>query len=154
IPGYIETGDRFWWQEPEYLVAYAKVGEVTVEGQIYHLDESEERWALIKVIDTRMRFASSVDEREAYLREVRQLLAVPCAVGLEEKSSLPISWVEVEEMKGSKWISFGGHTMHHPLLAYLSDSSEAEYEVSASRKELEYHLHTSVKSFAYPIGKL
>jgi peptidoglycan/xylan/chitin deacetylase (PgdA/CDA1 family) len=154
IPGYIETGDRFWWLEPDYLIAHAQVREVTIEGQTYHLNTSGERAALARAIDTRIRFASSVHEREAYLREVRQLLEVPYAVTLEEKSNLPISWAEVEAMKRCEWISFGGHTMHHPLLAYLTDPSESEYEVRQCRAELEQHLQSSVQSFAYPVGKL
>jgi peptidoglycan/xylan/chitin deacetylase (PgdA/CDA1 family) len=154
IPCYIETGDRFWWLDPEYLVRHAEAHEVMIEGQMYYLNTSEKQEALARAIDTRIRFASSVDEREAYLREVRQLLAVPCAVALEEKASLPISWTEVEEMKSCKWISFGGHTMHHPLLAHLSDPSEAEYEVHESRTQLEHHLGSPVRSFAYPVGKL
>jgi peptidoglycan/xylan/chitin deacetylase (PgdA/CDA1 family) len=154
IPGYIETGARFWWREPDYLVAHAQVREVVIEGQTYHLDRAEERAALIQAIDTRIRFATSVEEREAYLQEVRQLLAVPYAVTLAEKSSLPISWTEVEAMKKSEWISFGGHTMHHPILGYLADPSEAEYEVRESRAELEQRLQSPVSSFAYPVGKI
>src|SRR5258708_6063374 len=99
VPGYIETSDRFWWLEPDYLVANASVSEVMIEGQIYHLNKSEEREALKRAIDTRVRFASSVHEREAYLREVRQLLGTPYMVTLEEKKNLPMSWVEIEAMK-------------------------------------------------------
>jgi peptidoglycan/xylan/chitin deacetylase (PgdA/CDA1 family) len=154
IPSYIETGDRFWWLEPHYLVAHAAICEVMMEGRIYLLNKSEEREALAQTIDTRLRFASSVHEREAYLRDVRQLLGVPCAVTLGEKRSLPFSWAEVEIMKRCEWISFGGHTKHHPILAYLSDPGEAEYEVRESRSELEQHLGSPVRSFAYPVGKL
>jgi peptidoglycan/xylan/chitin deacetylase (PgdA/CDA1 family) len=153
IPGYIETGDRFWWLEPEYLVTHASIHEVTIEGQTYHLNKAKEREALTQAIDTRIRFASSVHEREAYLREVRELLGVPCLVTPEEKKSLLFSWKEVEDMKRSQWIAFGGHTMHHPRLACLTDPSEVEYEVCESRVELEHHLESSVRSFAYPFGK-
>ncbi len=154
IPGYLESGDRFWWQEPDYLVAHAEVREVIIEGQTYHLNKAEEREALARAIDARIRFVSSVHEREAYLSEVRELLAVPWAVTLEEKSSLPFSWTEVEAMKGCEWISFGAHTMYHPLLAHLTDPSEVEYEVRECRTELEQHLQSPVRSFAYPVGKL
>ena len=56
-------------------------------------------------------------------------------------------------MQACEWISFGGHTMHHPLLNYLADPSEADDEVRTSRIELEHHLGTPVRSFAYPVGK-
>jgi peptidoglycan/xylan/chitin deacetylase (PgdA/CDA1 family) len=154
IPGYIESGARFWWLEPDYLVTHARVEEVTIEGQGYHLKTAEGRAALAQAIDRRIRFASSVEEREAYLQEVRQLLAVPYAVTLAEKNTLPVSWTEVQTMKECEWISFGGHTMHHPILACLVDPGEVEYEVGASRSELERHLESSIRSFAYPVGKL
>jgi peptidoglycan/xylan/chitin deacetylase (PgdA/CDA1 family) len=153
VPNYIETGDRFWWLESDYLVTHAKVREVTIEGQEHHLNTSEEREVLTRAIDARVRFASSVHEREAYLKEVRELLRVPYAVTLEEKKKLPMSWVEIGAMKGCEWISFGGHTMHHPILTHLTDPDEVEYEVCKSRIELECHLESPVRSFAYPVGK-
>src|SRR5436309_1873398 len=48
VPGYIETGDRFWWQEPKHLVTHASVSEATIEGQTYHLNKLKERKALIR----------------------------------------------------------------------------------------------------------
>ena len=153
VPDHITTGDRFWWLEPDYLVAHAKVHKVTIEGQKYYLNTSEGREALTRAIDARVRFASSVHEREAYLREVRQLLLVPYAVTLDEKEKLPMSWGEIEAMKGCEWISFGSHTMHHPILTHLTDPDEMEYEVCESRRELEKHLESPVRSFAYPVGK-
>lgn len=154
VPGYIETGDRFWWLEPDYLVAHASVSEVVLEGQTYYLNKSEERKALTQAIEARLRFASSVQEREAYLREVGQLLGAPYAVTLEERRNLPMSWKEIEAMKRCEWISFGSHTMYHPLLAHLTDPGEVEYEVRESRTELERLLESPVRSFAYPVGKL
>lgn len=113
----------------------------------------QKAYSMKRAIDARIRFISSVPDREAYLRDVRRLLGIPYAVTLAEKSNLPISWTEVETMKKSGWISFGGHTVHHPILAYLTDPSEADYEVRESRIELEHHLDTPVRSFAYPVGK-
>jgi len=153
VPGYIETGNRFWWLEPDYLIMNASVNEVMIEGRTYHLNKAEEREVLKRAIDARMHFASSVHEREAYLREIHQLLGAPYTVTLEEKKKLPMSWVEIETMKRCEWISFGSHTMHHPVLAHLTDPYETEYEVRESRTKLEYYLESSVRSFAYPIGK-
>src|SRR2546425_37004 len=43
IPGYIESGQRFWWHEGDYLVSHTQVDEVTIEGRTYHLDKLDER---------------------------------------------------------------------------------------------------------------
>src|SRR5437763_10935260 len=51
IPGYIESGDYFWWQESQRLVRRTLLREVTIEGRTYHLPHQEERDELIKAID-------------------------------------------------------------------------------------------------------
>src|SRR5712691_7230569 len=66
IPGYIESGEPFWWREDERLVRNAQVDEVTIEGRTYHLGQPEERKALVQIIDSRVFHARSVAEREAF----------------------------------------------------------------------------------------
>src|SRR6266480_6814865 len=43
IPGYVESGKYFWWQERERLVRRTQVDKVTIEGQTYHLRQEEQR---------------------------------------------------------------------------------------------------------------
>ena len=154
IPGYIESGQRFWWYEGEYLVAHTRKNEVTIEGRTYHLDTVDERKALAHAITTRLRTASSVVAREELLCFVRELLLEPGAVSHNEQDTRPLTWREVQTMEESEWISFGAHTMHHPILAYLQDPAEARDEVHESRTVLEQHLGHPVRCFAYPVGQL
>jgi peptidoglycan/xylan/chitin deacetylase (PgdA/CDA1 family) len=56
-------------------------------------------------------------------------------------------------MEESGWVSFGAHTMHHPILAYLSDSTEIRQEIECCRCVLEQRLNHPVRSFAYPLGQ-
>ena len=65
----------------------------------------------------------------------------------------PLTWAEVHEMEESGWVSFGAHSMHHPILAYLADPHEVQREVEECRTVLEQHLGHPVRIFAYPIGK-
>lgn len=154
LPGYIESGSRFWWMESDQLVAHAQVKEATIEGRAYHLDSLDERKALAQAIDTRLRHSTSVTEREEFLVSLRKLLAESSPVAAKEKASLPLTWAEVQAMEASGWVSFGAHTMHHPILAYLTDSAEVQYEVSESRLVLERQLRHPVRAFAYPVGQL
>jgi peptidoglycan/xylan/chitin deacetylase (PgdA/CDA1 family) len=154
IPGYIESGSRFWWWEGDHLVSHAQVDEVTIEGQVYHLDYGNERRALARVIDAHVRYATSVCEREKFLAFVREALVVPSsAVFLDEQSSLPVTWAEVKEMEESGWVSFGAHTMHHPILEYLSSLEELQFEVCQSRAILEQKLGHRLRTFVYPVGQ-
>lgn len=152
IPGYVESGDAFWWREPGDLVRHAQVEEVEIEGRTYHLQRPAERKALARAIDAHVRYATSVAERENFLASVRKALAIPSARPHEE-GSLPLTWSEVREMEQSGWVTFGAHTMHHPILSYLTDAAEVQREVAECRGVLEERLGHPVDSFAYPIGK-
>src|SRR3989442_5129347 len=153
VPGYIESGSRFWWQEPDHLLHHAQVSEATIEGRTYHLNKLDERNALVQAIDARLRQATSIAEREEFLVAVRKILARHSSANAEEQATLPLTWAEVREMEESEWVSFGAHTMHHPILAYLADPAEIQYEVSDCCVVLEKQLGHPVRTFAYPVGK-
>src|SRR5260370_28439288 len=105
IPGYIGSGNYFWWLEADRLVCHAQVDKVTIEGRTYLLEQPEERSALVRTIDARVRYAASVAEREEFLALVREALAVPSSASVEE-ALLPLKWAEVREMEESRWVSF------------------------------------------------
>jgi len=153
IPGYIENGHYFWWLEPEHLVHHARVDNVALEGQKYHLAQAEERAALARAIDARLRYATSVAERETFLTGLREMLAVPLSLPTREEPNRPLTWTEVCEMEESGWVSFGGHTMNHPILAYLSCPEEMRREVVECGNVLAQHLGHPVRTFAYPVGR-
>jgi len=153
VPGYIDSGNRFWWQEPQYLLRYAQSSEATIDGCTYHLGNADERSSLEQEIEKRLRNASSIEEREAFLAAVREALQVSSSMRAEEKAGLPLTWTEVSEMEESGWVSFDAHTMHHPTLACLANPAELQYEVSECRTVLERQLGHPVRAFAYPIGK-
>ena len=67
IPGYLESGDYFWWGEGRRLVRRAEVEEVTLDGNVYQLKQADERIALSRAIDAHLRYATSVAEREKSL---------------------------------------------------------------------------------------
>ncbi len=153
VPGYIESGSRFWWYEPHHLLRHASVSEVAIKGCIYHLDNAQERNALAQVIETRLRNAPSIDEREAFLASIRKCLKADGSPNADGQAGLSLTWAQVREMEQSGWVSFDAHTMHHPTLACLSNPTELRYEVSECRAELERRLGHPVRAFAYPIGK-
>ena len=153
IPGYIESGKPFWWLEGRRLAYLTKVEKVTIEGYTYQLQKPMQRDKLAQAIDTHLMLATSVAEREAFLENVSEALAVSSIKNVEEDVR-SLTWNEVREMEQSGWVSFGAHTMHHPILAYLTDPGEVEREVSDCQRKLELQLGHPVRTFAYPVGKL
>lgn len=152
IPGYIESGKPFWWLEGRHLANLTQIEKVTIEGYTYQLELPEEREKLVQAIDSHLFHATSVAEREAFLENARQALAIPLETK-EETAVRPLTWAEVREMGQSGWVSFGAHTMHHPILAYMTDQEEVCREVSDCRTILEQQLGYPVRAFAYPVGK-
>jgi peptidoglycan/xylan/chitin deacetylase (PgdA/CDA1 family) len=152
IPGYMESGNSFWWFEVDHLVRRAQADEMTIEGRSYHLNQPREQKALAEAIDARVRYATSIAEREAFLTSVRKALDVTLSMTEEEKLALPLSWAEVLEMEQSGWVSFGAHTVHHQVLGCLADPAEVQREVEECRTILEQQLGHPVRTFAYPYG--
>ncbi len=159
IPGYIESGACFWWLASEQFVRASRVDKVIIEEQTYRLGVPTERQALIKAIDTHLRYAKSVAERQQFLATIRKELAldtldtVSDLLTQTDKDALPMTWEQVHEMEQSGLVSYGAHTMHHPVLAYLADTQELRQEVMECRRVLEDRLGHPVRTFAYPIGK-
>jgi peptidoglycan/xylan/chitin deacetylase (PgdA/CDA1 family) len=154
IPGYIESGNCFWWIEGDHLVRHAQVNVATIEGRTYYLNRKAERRALAHAIVDHARCATSVAEREAFLTATRKALAATSSVTAEEKLALPLTWAQVLEIQESGWVSFGAHTMQHLILGYLTNPAEIQWEIAESRAVLEQQLGHPVRTFAYPVGKL
>lgn len=154
IPSYVESGARFWWYEGDCLVRDARVAAATIQGRTYHLRHLEERQAASQAIYDFLYRAPSVAERETFLKEVRQALAIPPPSPMSDGPLRPLTWAEIREMEASGWISFGAHTLHHPVLAHLVDAEEVHREVADCRMVLDRQLLHGVRTFAYPFGRM
>ena len=84
--------------------------------------------------------------------DAREIALLRGGMGKDEEA-LPLTWAQVREMEESGIVSFGAHTMHHPILGYLADPEEVQQEVRECRTLLEQHLGHPVRTFAYPFGK-
>ncbi|GAC1388681.1 MAG: hypothetical protein NVSMB49_01580 [Ktedonobacteraceae bacterium] len=155
IPGYIESGACFWWLASEVLLAHTKMEKVTIGEKTYTL--STDRQELAMIMNKRLRYASSVEAREAFLAQLQEAFEVSLPNRLQDdckNTLLPLTWEEVLTMEASGFVSFGAHTMHHPVLGYVTDTKEVVYEVEESRRVIEQRLGHPVRTFAYPIGKM
>ncbi len=153
IPGYIESGTPFWWLEKKWLLQRTHIREVMLEGRRYVLRRREDRRELARLIDTRVRYACSVAKRERFLVELRRCLQVPLLEVQKEDASRPLTWEQVHEMEQSGLVSFGAHTLSHPVLSALAEPLEVETELIRCRTMLEQQLRYCVRTLAYPVGQ-
>src|SRR6266480_4899872 len=152
IPGYIGSRRRFWWLEGDHLVNHAQVQEILFEKRTYNLKLLADRTELSQAIYRRLHNARTVSDREAFLNDLRTALAVSPEYIKDNAGAL--TWEEIYEMQESGWVSFGAHTMHHPVLAELTDTLELEDEIHQSRLILQQKLGKPIDIFAYPLGKM
>jgi peptidoglycan/xylan/chitin deacetylase (PgdA/CDA1 family) len=150
VPGHMETGKSFWWFNR--LISHARAQQATFEERTYHLTSLEECKELAQAIDAQYTQLATPHERAKFVASLYLLLDVPSTVVLKEEPVSLLTWEQVREMEESGWVSFGGHTMHHPDLGDLTDHIEIEREVGECRVAVEQHLGHRVPGFAYPFG--
>lgn len=99
----------------------------------------------------------SVMEMVTYLEEEKKISFINWlfnTLKVEESKDLSVNmltWEQIKEMKNNG-ISFGAHTVSHPILTILPHHRIIE-EVFESKKIIEEHIGTRVECFAYPNGK-
>jgi peptidoglycan/xylan/chitin deacetylase (PgdA/CDA1 family) len=82
-----------------------------------------------------------------------------CCAQLEEAVEIPhesvvnrmLNWKQIREMQ-SAGVSFGTHTMTHPVVSRL-DAKDLEWELGESKRILEERVEQPVLDFAFPFGK-
>lgn len=153
VPGYMESRQRFWWYEAEAMIRDAREKVVSIEKRAYTLAEPVDQQALRQWIDIRVRRASAVSARESFITSTRAALDAPSDTTSDDPDTLPFGWDEAYELLANPFVTFGAHTMRHPILACLSDPAEVREEVVACRAALEQGLGRQINSFAYPVGK-
>ncbi len=147
--GAIESG-KVPWYDRIFLQIQRGPAELTV-----HLDTEK-----ILRLTT---FASRVDaatEIVLYLRTRQDEERRIWCKWLDEQIPLPeaelqgamMNWEQIREMLGAG-ISFGCHTMTHPVLSRLTPDS-VQREVADSKLLIEKRLNIEVEDFAFPFGKV
>ena len=97
-----------------------------------------------------LRFLRSLDIHD-------RLVWIDCLItklfpqGRENFSQMMLSWDDIKIMYANG-ISFGSHTVTHPIMSKISPE-QAMWEIYESKKIIESHLGSPVRTFAYPNGK-
>jgi peptidoglycan/xylan/chitin deacetylase (PgdA/CDA1 family) len=64
----------------------------------------------------------------------------------------PLCWDEIRAMRRSGLVSFGAHTVSHPVLSTCADDIQ-KFEIEESKRRIEEELGEKCTIFAYPYGK-
>jgi peptidoglycan/xylan/chitin deacetylase (PgdA/CDA1 family) len=116
------------------------------DSRTYHLKSVEEkRFAQAEVL----KFIRSLDDQERS-RWIDFLVEKLEVVDCREVPGLMLSWEEIRVMH-ENGISFGSHTITHPILSRLS-LDRAQEEIQKSKAIIEERLRNPIRTFAYPNG--
>jgi peptidoglycan/xylan/chitin deacetylase (PgdA/CDA1 family) len=112
----------------------------------FHRTRKTERHGSLKEELARLR-RSSPEERDSRISALLQELEVEPGVpaGWDK-----LTWLQAREM-ASHGISFGAHTLDHPILTRVSPE-EARRQIRESKRRIEAEIGVPVRSFAYPNG--
>jgi hypothetical protein len=112
----------------------------------FHRTRKAEARASLATVLARLR-RSTPEERDRRIDSLLEELGIePGVPGGWEK----LTWHQVREM-ASHGISFGAHTLDHPILTFVSEE-EARRQIRESKKRVETELGSPVTMFAYPNG--
>ena len=69
----------------------------------------------------------------------------------EQCVKMALTWTEIRQLSNEENVTIGAHTMNHLSMRMLSDD-DLNYEVTASKAELEEKTGNPIAHFAYPYG--
>ncbi|RCS49135.1 hypothetical protein DTL42_11365 [Bremerella cremea] len=133
--GFIDQRSIAWWDEIAWMMRkqYAGVEEDQVDD------------AIVDVVEKFYEISAS--ESEDYLNRVGDQAQTGRYQGA---SPVWMNWGMLREMAAAG-MSFGGHTVSHPILTRTS-TSNWEHELTEGRRRLEEELDVDVQVFSYPVG--
>jgi peptidoglycan/xylan/chitin deacetylase (PgdA/CDA1 family) len=148
---FISNKKIIWYDKLTYIIGKTNVDSFTIPeilGKRFACsiiqDKKDSHRALNK-------FLKSIDdqEKEGILDRLKCLLKV------KETDltylNLSLSWEEIKEMRDSNLITFGSHTMLHPILTNVT-FDRLERELKQSKAIISDNLGNPVNFFAYPAG--
>ena len=148
--GYIDSGELPWYDQVRLafkLTKQPRIGLGEIGGPDSRLETDHQR---LQALAYTLNWLRGLDEtsRAKLLVEVFRALRVSAPLKLPNTL---LGWDEIRHMS-RQGITFGAHTVTHPVLATLPVSRLQE-EIVGSKKTVERRLQRSIEHFAYPFGK-
>ena len=152
ITDFLDGKIWLWWDKIAYIFTETKRAEIGawLGGEHFHFqldgDPARECWRALE----RSCYGASEEDRLACIGE----LSATAEVELPSRAPAryqPLSWDEARRLE-SKGVSFGPHTLSHPVLSTIS-AEQSEREIIGSWQRLRAEVSRPVPIFSYPGGK-
>ncbi|MBU4287992.1 MAG: polysaccharide deacetylase family protein [Proteobacteria bacterium] len=130
------------------LMRFELSPEIIREVERFLAADSSGRISILRSLVALLK-AYSAQERDEVIKRLAQACRINKWPGNKDRPML--SWDEVRDM-AAHGISFGSHTMSHPVLSTIP-MSEVKREIGESKRIIEEQIQKPVTTFAYPYGK-
>jgi len=142
----IDTRKVFWWSKVRFAITNTKRQFVQMDARRWKLNTSGNRERTIQEL---CKLLKGMPEQPRNHRVDELITSLDIKV---DDSELPqmLTWEQVKEMSDNG-ITFGAHTLNHPVLTRIS-LEDARKEIAESKRVLEEKIQKPVKYFAYPSG--
>ncbi len=145
---FISQDKLFWWDKVGYLLHHTHRDKITLDNLVFFsLDTFKNKAISYLEITNKLKKIPNNDKLK-YIDKIQHECNVSIPKGLGK--SLLMTWDEVEKMS-NQGVSFGAHTLTHPILTQIS-LEESETEIMSSKLKIESILKNKVQMFAYPNG--
>ena len=140
--GYINTSKIPWWDRVALAINNSKKPFVEIPG-FSKVDLKNKRKAIMKI----QNFIRRKRKREEFVNWLEKTLDSKAY-----NTRVFLNWSEIKEMSKNN-ISFGAHTITHPILTIINKDA-AKGEILGSIRKIENNLKKKVIVFAYPNGHI
>lgn len=147
--GAIESGEVAWYDRVFVAFQVAPAMDFTLPlnpPRYVRLGTPQERLLAAAEFISLMKKLPARDRRAA-CEGLESTVALP-ASGLANRM---LTWEQIRTMQAAG-VSFGTHTMTHPVVSRLNDE-DLQWELGESKRLLEERLQRRVLDFAFPFGK-
>jgi len=153
VPGVIDGGLWFWWDQVDWVLRHAGVDrvEIAVAGEKLTLtwDNEITRLAAQELLVERLKLVRN-DVRLRCLEQLSVQLEVAVPKLLPSAYRV-LSWDELRAAE-ARGVRFGAQTMTHPVLSQCADA-ESEHEIVESISRVRMELSNPSLVFCYPNGR-
>ena len=148
--GFIDSHQVAWWDEIAWMVRTSSHSSLMANRWTttpFTFDDPDREVAIRRLLNV---YKGVPDEETA---EYLTFLAETLETGRCPTDSAHDTWMTwdmIREMKANG-MTFGGHTVTHPILANQS-SSQQDWEVGECKRRLVEELGEPIEAFSYPVG--
>lgn len=148
--GFLDSPRVPWWDEIAWMIRTCRLAQIPANpwtGNPIDLGDPDREGAIHRVLKAYKRInGTDTDQYMSFLADVLETGRIPRPFA----DDLWMNWDMVREMNADG-MSFGGHTVTHPILANISPEAQ-DYEIGECRRRLMEELGTPITAFSYPVG--